>query len=48
MRAQYENHDPRGSRYWELLSILKGVPVQTGPTAEWAWLLAAFQAHPNT
>jgi DNA-binding transcriptional MerR regulator len=47
MRAQYENHDPRGARYWELLSIVKGVPAQTGPTAEWAWLVAAFQANPK-
>jgi len=42
MRALY---DPRGERYWELISIMKREPISTGPYADWKWIGAAMRHH---
>ncbi|MDC0669694.1 helix-turn-helix domain-containing protein [Nannocystis radixulma] len=40
-----QNHDPRASRYWELVAILKGEPPRGGQSEEWYWLNAAVGHH---
>lgn len=48
MRAKYEQYeaqDPRGSRYWELVSIMSGTPVMTAPLEEWGWIVKALRHH---
>ncbi|MEV3858070.1 MerR family transcriptional regulator [Streptomyces sp. NPDC050095] len=38
--------DNKVNRYRELLTVLKGVPVQSQHREEFAWVLAALRAHP--
>jgi DNA-binding transcriptional MerR regulator len=45
LRAQYENHDPRASRYWELVAILRGESPNSGQNQVWHWLTAAAIHH---
>jgi DNA-binding transcriptional MerR regulator len=50
LRARFEEQDPRASRYWELVAILKGRPPAQGPgenwpMEEWRWFIAASRAH---
>jgi DNA-binding transcriptional MerR regulator len=37
--------DPRASRYWELVSVLKGQPEMSGHVEEWKWIVAAILHH---
>lgn len=45
LREQTQNHDPRASRYWELVAILKGEPPRGGQSEEWYWLNDAVAHH---
>jgi hypothetical protein len=45
LHRQYAQHDPRASRYWELVVIMKGLPPQASPNREWAWIQAAMKHH---
>lgn len=43
-RELISHHDPRISRYWQLVSKLKGLPVQLTLEDATNWLLAALRA----
>jgi DNA-binding transcriptional MerR regulator len=45
IRERFAQHDPRASRYWELIGILKGTPGMAGPVAEWKWVKEAVLHH---
>ncbi len=49
MRAEvlqrFRDHDPRASRYWELIAIIKGQPAMSGPIEEWNWIAEAVTIH---
>jgi DNA-binding transcriptional MerR regulator len=45
LRNRYAQHDPRGSRYWELVAIMKGQSPQSSPNREWVWIVAAMKHH---
>lgn len=45
LRERFEAQDPRASRYWELVGVLKGCPPTSSQAAEWAWFVAASRAH---
>ena len=45
LHSQYAQHDPRASRYWELVAIMKGQSPQTSPNREWLWIAAAMKHH---
>lgn len=45
MRERYTTMDPRASRYWELVALLRGEPAKTSPNQEWAWITAAIEQH---
>jgi DNA-binding transcriptional MerR regulator len=45
LHNQYAQHDPRASRYWELVAIMKGQPPQSSPNREWLWIAAAVKHH---
>ncbi|MCY0988650.1 DUF4215 domain-containing protein [Nannocystis sp. ILAH1] len=45
LHEKSQGHDPRASRYWELVAILKGQPPQSGLNEEWHWLNAAVAHH---
>lgn len=45
LRQQYAQHDPRASRYWELVAIMRGQSVDASPHAEWNWIAAAMKHH---
>jgi len=45
LHAQYTQHDPRASRYWELVAIMKGQSPQTSPNREWLWIASAMKHH---
>ncbi len=38
LRRKQLEHRPNMKRYWALVSILKGLPGQSDPTAEWLWI----------
>ncbi|WP_437571925.1 MerR family transcriptional regulator [Sorangium sp. So ce542] len=42
---RYRKHDPRASRYWELVAIMNGQPAQAGRAPEWDWLTEAVKHH---
>lgn len=42
---RYEEQDPRGSRYWELVAVMNGQPAMTGPIEEWGWIVRAMRHH---
>jgi DNA-binding transcriptional MerR regulator len=44
LQEKYEQHDPRASRYWELVAILRGQSKNAGPK-EWDWIIAAMKHH---
>jgi DNA-binding transcriptional MerR regulator len=44
LRAKYERHDPRATRYWELVAILRGQSPNGGPK-EWDWIIVAMKHH---
>ena len=44
MRAHLRTkHDPRGARYWELVAILRGTPIERFD--DWTWLGEAMREH---
>jgi DNA-binding transcriptional MerR regulator len=45
LHNQYAQHDPRASRYWELVAIMKGQSPQGSPNQEWLWIAAAVRHH---
>jgi DNA-binding transcriptional MerR regulator len=45
LHHQYAQHDPRASRYWELVAIMKGQPPQGSPNQEWLWIATAVKHH---
>ena len=45
LRSLYVQHDPRASRYWELVAIMRGDPPTSSPNQEWAWIVAAMKHH---
>lgn len=45
LHEKSQGHDPRASRYWELVAILKGQPPQGGQNEEWHWLNTAAAHH---
>jgi DNA-binding transcriptional MerR regulator len=45
LHRTYAQHDPRASRYWELVAIMKGQPPQASPNREWIWIQAAMKHH---
>lgn len=45
LHSLYERHDPRASRYWELVAIMKGQSPDSSPNREWNWIAAAMKHH---
>ncbi len=45
LRAKYEHHDARATRYWELVAMLRGQPPCCSPKREWEWMAAAMKHH---
>jgi DNA-binding transcriptional MerR regulator len=45
LRDKTENHDPRASRYWELVGVLNGSPAVARRNEEWAWIMEAVRPH---
>ena len=45
MRERFWGHDPRSSRYWELVATLNGNPRVASTVAEWKWISAAVIHH---
>lgn len=41
VRHMLETHDPRLSRYWSLIAIVKRIPYDQDLDAAWKWILAA-------
>jgi hypothetical protein len=42
---RFARQDPRASRYWELVAILKGQHEMSGHVEEWKWIVAAMRHH---
>jgi DNA-binding transcriptional MerR regulator len=42
---RFARQDPRASRYWELVAILKGQHAMSADTEEWRWIVAAMLHH---
>jgi DNA-binding transcriptional MerR regulator len=45
LRAKYALHDARATRYWELVTILRGQSPSSSPNREWMWIGAAMTNH---
>ncbi len=45
IRRRFEDHDPRGTRYWELVAIINESPKVESTIREWHWLTAAAVHH---
>jgi DNA-binding transcriptional MerR regulator len=45
VREQFARHDPRATRYWELVSILNGEPSIASKVEAWNWTKAAILHH---
>jgi DNA-binding transcriptional MerR regulator len=45
LRRRYETMDPRASRYWQLVAILKGQKPKDDSSGEWKWFAAASKHH---
>lgn len=43
--ARFEQQDPRASRYWELVGVLRGAPRGPDHGAAWRWFLEAARHH---
>jgi DNA-binding transcriptional MerR regulator len=39
----YDEHDPRAARHWELLAIIRGAPWPPGPALAHSWIGAALR-----
>ena len=44
-RERMKRHDPRASRYWELVAILRGSEGAERHTQAWAWVVEATHLH---
>src|SRR5262245_53591371 len=44
-RERAKRHDPRASRYWELVAILRGSEGVQRQTEAWAWVVEATRLH---
>ncbi len=42
---RFARQDPRASRYWELVAILKGQHEMSGHVEDWQWIVAAMLHH---
>jgi hypothetical protein len=42
IRAKYQQHDVRATRYWELVAILRGQSPCSSPSREWMWMGVAI------
>lgn len=45
LRRRYEAQDPRASRYWVLVGVLKGRPPTADPSEDWRWFEKASRHH---
>lgn len=45
MRERFARQDPRASRYWELVSTMRGGPSKPSMVAEWNWIREAVLHH---
>jgi hypothetical protein len=45
MRDRFLEHDPRASRYWELVALMGGAPAGKSTVAEWAWIKVSIIHH---
>jgi len=45
VRQRFERQDPRASRYWELVAIMKGTHEMSSQADEWRWIVAAVLHH---
>jgi DNA-binding transcriptional MerR regulator len=45
VRDRFERHDPRASRYWELVGILNGKHEMASRVEEWKWIVTATMHH---
>jgi len=45
LHGKYAGHDPRASRYWELVAIMKGQSPNSSPNREWVWIADAMKHH---
>jgi DNA-binding transcriptional MerR regulator len=45
LHDKYAQHDPRASRFWQLVAIMKGQSPERSPNQQWAWIIAAMK-HP--
>jgi DNA-binding transcriptional MerR regulator len=45
LHEQFAQHDPRESRYWELVGILNSEPCMASKAHEWRWIKVAVLHH---
>jgi hypothetical protein len=45
IRDRFEKHDPRASRYWELVGIMSGRAPAVGNVADWRFVAEAIKTH---
>jgi DNA-binding transcriptional MerR regulator len=45
MHERFASHDPRASRYWELVGVMKGTPAVASRVMEWKWIRTAVLHH---
>jgi hypothetical protein len=45
VRDRFLNHDPRASRYWELIAIMSGRPAPVGNVDDWRFIAEAVKHH---
>ncbi|SEE06416.1 MerR family transcriptional regulator [Bradyrhizobium erythrophlei] len=45
LRTKYAQHDPRATRYWELIAIMRGQSPDSSPNRQWAWIVDAMRHH---
>jgi hypothetical protein len=45
IRERFWGHDPRASRYWQLVAKLKGDPSVASTVKEWKWITTAVLHH---
>jgi len=45
VRERFEKHDPRASRYWELVAAMNGRPPMVGKVEDWKFIAEAVKHH---
>jgi DNA-binding transcriptional MerR regulator len=45
IRERFERHDPRASRYWELVAVMSGRPPAVGNVDDWRFIAEAATTH---